>query len=533
MHLVNAALTFAEYGLSVFPAKPKEKRPLLPSWAEYQNRCANEEELVGWWEDTPDANIAVICGKVSGGLVIIDVDGPENKWPFGKELPVCPISLTGGGGKQYWFKEPKGAVIQCSTSKLAPKVDVKAEGGYVIAPPSIHPSGTPYAWASEDFELNCAVSELPELPDWIFKALTAKPRVHEEQSTEGFAPLLKGVGKGERNATAAKLAGHLLAANHNRAEVEQILSLWNEKNDPPLPDRELMQVITSIARRQLLKEGNHPAPGELVQDISDEDRIGILKEISDQIKVRIEDVVRIGGDSPYYEFIINGKKARVLAADLATPRIFSQAVIEAAEKVPRLPTKTSKNVKPWYRIADMLMAIAKHKEPSEEATLSGQIKMWTISFLRIYPPRKDREISAPTESYESAKGETFIDREVFQRHVNTRYGEHVSSRKFTQHLTSEGFVRHRLWAMMDSGKRERFWHYKVPPRIINTDDFLPNECHSCGATINPDECDKCVKCGNNICKLCIVMADDTVLCEVCAEEEDSGEDKKNNGELFK
>ena len=73
--ILSAALVYAENGLSVIPVS-RDKKPLLKSWKEYQDRYATEEEILSWWEQWPDANVAIITGKISD-LVGVDADGSE------------------------------------------------------------------------------------------------------------------------------------------------------------------------------------------------------------------------------------------------------------------------------------------------------------------------------------------------------------------------------------------------------------------------------------------------------------------------
>jgi hypothetical protein len=102
-----------------------------------------------WWRRWPDANVGVVTGWVSG-VVVLDVD-PRHGGDRGLErlearwgtLPVTVESRTGGGGSHLWFQAPRGPV---PSAVLAPGVELKAEGGVVVIPPSRHASGRVYAW---------------------------------------------------------------------------------------------------------------------------------------------------------------------------------------------------------------------------------------------------------------------------------------------------------------------------------------------------------------------------------------------------
>jgi hypothetical protein len=110
-------------------------------------------QVLSWWQRWPRANIGINCRE--SGLLVIDVD-PRNggeicdlemEWGV---LPKSPCATTGGGGMHYLFRHPDTDVV----GKLAPGIDVKSRG-YVLAAPSVHPSGRPYEWDwhPDDFPL--------------------------------------------------------------------------------------------------------------------------------------------------------------------------------------------------------------------------------------------------------------------------------------------------------------------------------------------------------------------------------------------
>ena len=120
-----------------------------------------------WWERWPTANIAVRTGALSG-LVVLDVDpghgGDDtldallaNHGPITDGLVV----RTGSGGRHFYFAHPGGVVRNDTGRRLGPGLDIRGDGGYVIAPPSRHATGERYHWEGP------AVRVLPPLPDWI------------------------------------------------------------------------------------------------------------------------------------------------------------------------------------------------------------------------------------------------------------------------------------------------------------------------------------------------------------------------------
>lgn len=146
----EAALAYAAHGWPVFPVAPRAKRPLTEHGKD--DASADRERVVKWWKRWPDAGVAIATGQVSG-LAVVDVD-PRNGGDDGIEdleakhgrLPDSPVVLTGAGGTHSYFGHPGGEVPCRSNLGGFRGVDLKGDGGYVVAPPSIHPSGIAYTW---------------------------------------------------------------------------------------------------------------------------------------------------------------------------------------------------------------------------------------------------------------------------------------------------------------------------------------------------------------------------------------------------
>jgi hypothetical protein len=157
--LLAAALDYARRGFSVIPLQAREKRPRI-KWEAYQTRPAAADEIRGWWQRWPDANVGIVTGAVSG-LVVLDVDGEEGRQSL-TTLPEFDRSpspvVTTGKGSQIYFRHI-GEQVRNFARKL-PGLDLRGDGGYVVAPPSIHPNGRTYAFFP-GFELDKALSEPP------------------------------------------------------------------------------------------------------------------------------------------------------------------------------------------------------------------------------------------------------------------------------------------------------------------------------------------------------------------------------------
>jgi hypothetical protein len=172
------ALAYAALGWRVAPIKPGFKFP--KGMEDWQERATTDEATIRrWWQKFPDYGVSIVAGVISN-IVWLDVDprhgGDETLADLEHEhgpLPDTVESLTGGGGRHIGFKMPPGVVITNDAGKrLGPGLDVRGEGGQIVAPPSIHPdTGRAYVWeALSDPLEGCQVADMPS---WLVSMLTA------------------------------------------------------------------------------------------------------------------------------------------------------------------------------------------------------------------------------------------------------------------------------------------------------------------------------------------------------------------------
>jgi len=164
--MLAAARQLASLGWSVIPASGK--RP-AGSWKRFQSERADAGQIESWWHTGPEPNIAVVTGKISD-IIVLDIDGEAGFASLaerGLELPETVRART-GRGRHYYFKHP-GFVVPNSTAGFGgmelPQVDLRGDGGVVIAPPSVHPDGGRYTWEVAPWE-----REPAEAPDWLFES---------------------------------------------------------------------------------------------------------------------------------------------------------------------------------------------------------------------------------------------------------------------------------------------------------------------------------------------------------------------------
>ncbi len=163
----QAALDYLARGWSVIPVREQAKRPAV-AWKAYQKKCVSEDTLHDWFRRLPNPNVAIVTGALSG-LVVLDVDprhgGRESLRKLEREhgsLPETVESVTGGGGRHVYFAHPGGEVR--NRTNIEPGIDLRGDGGCIVAPPSVHPSGKRYAWKKGHAPGEVA---LARLPDWL------------------------------------------------------------------------------------------------------------------------------------------------------------------------------------------------------------------------------------------------------------------------------------------------------------------------------------------------------------------------------
>lgn len=155
--MLEAALIYAAQGLRVVPCHPKGKRAIINDWTNLASTDPNQ--IREWFTRWPTANIGIATG-VQSGLLVLDVDVSDGKDGMAslakleKEigpLPRTAVVRTGSGGLHIHLQlDPSHPEIRNSAGKLGNGLDVRAEGGVVIVPPSIHANGTAYEWTDAD-----------------------------------------------------------------------------------------------------------------------------------------------------------------------------------------------------------------------------------------------------------------------------------------------------------------------------------------------------------------------------------------------
>lgn len=211
--MLDAALAYADRGWGVFPLAGKV--PCI-SKANGGNGChdatTDEATIRAWWKKFPRANIGLATGPASGLLVVdIDgVDGEETLKALNLKLPETLVSLTGGGGRHLVFTYPAGETISISQGRLGDKIDTRGMGGYIVAPPSLHPdTGAFYEWQNESTTIAAPPEALlvllrkpkpPPRPDYVrAEVAPGRANAYRAKMLDGIASDLAGTPLGKRN----------------------------------------------------------------------------------------------------------------------------------------------------------------------------------------------------------------------------------------------------------------------------------------------------------------------------------------------
>lgn len=263
-----AAHTAIVHGRAVFPLKPHDKVPMTAHGC--LDASQSHEHVATWWTRWPDANLGIATGATSGVLVV-DVDGAEGEAALSQYAPLpATVEARTGKGRHLSFALPDGVRLGNTARRLGPQVDTRGDGGYVVAPPSIHPNGHAYRWApgrSPD-DIDVAL-----LPDAIIRALQPSPVApassRSKAPSEADRPsvarflawlrtvdcrLAEGEGQG-RNQTAYRIACRAREAGLSFTDVNEFVRAWNSANRPPLDEYELDRCVDSafkIAHRRVV-----------------------------------------------------------------------------------------------------------------------------------------------------------------------------------------------------------------------------------------------------------------------------------------
>ncbi len=240
--LRDAAQAYLDAGFSIIPVKGPEyaegvteeqrkkdaKKPLT-KWEFYQERKPSKEEVASWAKKWPSANIAIVTGEISGGLVVIDLDDVETaKQNLVTLLPdnfLFPIAISPSGG-QHWYFRCSDPNLR-NNCKVIPGADVRATGGYIVAPPS-----KGYVWQEGRSLLDIAV---PALPQAVLDFLAAHMQLDSKDFRQNGRDFIEAVD----NAVDMFAVG---------SRDNSLFHVANSLSKSGMPEREVFQVLRTLAK---------------------------------------------------------------------------------------------------------------------------------------------------------------------------------------------------------------------------------------------------------------------------------------------
>ena len=268
MSLQNEALRYAAAGIPVFPlhwikqdgtcscrlgemCQAKGKHPRIKNWCE--EATTDAAKIKEWWDKAPSANIGIPMGEKTG-LVALDVDtrhhGEESLAILMDENDILPPTITattGGGGKHYIFKYTEELALK-NVVGFREGLDVRTQGGMIVAAPSMHHSGNQYKWdeGKSPFEMEAA-----DMPAWLVAEIRrVGTKLTTKKKAADNAPRKK-ISEGGRNNHLTSLAGALRRKGLGEDAIVATLRAENaDRLDPPLDDETVVAIAKSITRYQ-------------------------------------------------------------------------------------------------------------------------------------------------------------------------------------------------------------------------------------------------------------------------------------------
>jgi len=279
-----AAIEYASHGWWVFPLAPRAKCPLKGSHG-LLDATTDPKRILEWWSLHPNSNVGISTGP--SRLIVLDVDAKSGGFETLKELftrygepPPTATARSGSGGLHLYYKTPAGVDVPSCT--LGPGLEVKAAGGAIVAPPSVHPNGNQYRWETPWPEVFSAVTEAP---GWVLKLIRerkaqAKLQTASERTQQAASAPASGargvIPEGRRNVELTAIGGYLRGHGLPYDGLARVLRIVNESLcSPPLPDHEVESIARSLTRYSP-GDGQETPEGPRIFESLDEDELRLV-----------------------------------------------------------------------------------------------------------------------------------------------------------------------------------------------------------------------------------------------------------------
>ena len=431
------------------------KHPRLTTWTRWQRERPTESQLRAWWTQWPTANIGIVTGAVSG-LVVVDIDPRHGGDINAKELnlPDTVTALTGGGGSHYYYKHPGGHVS--NRSGIVPGVDLRGDGGHVVAPPSNHESGKGYLWEVGYAPWEHALADFPadmNRHDPVAEA-AATARTFDQEYDQWQT---LGLTEGARNTVLTRIAGHYFGMGLTYTEtLERALGANGLICRPLLGTNEVQGIVKSIFQRETQKQARRAVLSALEQQkaslLTDEERLQMAQvawaELGvDDIADWYKNISVLG-----VEYVLElPDRTCNLGDDILSPAKVRLAVANTTGiQLPRFKLDI------WETHSRKLLMLAREERSGPLQTIE-RVADWTDEYLQAA-----REVEPELRRDALRSGTILVDGEAtlrlphFQRFIEARFGEKLTARQLGNVLRQGGWEIHRLLA-----ERLRVWRQKI------------------------------------------------------------------------
>lgn len=243
--MYDAAIEYAKKGFAVFPLKYRDKVPLTRNGC--KDATTDAAQIKAWWQKYPNANIGLATGSVSQNVFVIDLDIDEDRGIDGYhsledwqrehgDFPETWTAITGRGGYHLYYRG-NGKIK--NRAGIIDGVDIRGNGGYVVAPPSIHKNGNRYEWeySPDEFEIAKADNNVEYFLN------------HDDQKQGTAFTMPNIVAAGQRNQMLFRFACMMQAKGASDQSVFAATMAENESScSPPLSEQEVKVIVSSATR---------------------------------------------------------------------------------------------------------------------------------------------------------------------------------------------------------------------------------------------------------------------------------------------
>ena len=222
-------------GFNLIPLKPKSKEPIGGlNWKQFQ-----EDKYTGSYPDS--CNVGVVCGRSSGNVFVVDLDDATLYDDYPAEIKNTFTVKTGKGYHIYYHFHGFPPPNKKLDDKRGRHIDIKSQGGYVLAPTSVHPNGSIYTAINEEPIMDISIQKLKECLEKMGFNVETKP----VEEIEG------GISEGGRNDATFKYACYLIRDKGLFGEALKLeINNLNQKHTPPLPESELSLIISQAEKAE-------------------------------------------------------------------------------------------------------------------------------------------------------------------------------------------------------------------------------------------------------------------------------------------